>query len=161
MSDKVQPYEFECKGGKILVFSDLHWGDLSFKQNHGELERFYTRFEKEVPNLSHVVLNGDIIGGLLVDNFDHFQGCIARLKAWTGLAPNTQFHYLLGNHDMTESLVRQLEEAFSGTNLNIVHVSARSGNLVFTHGDSNKGYEPTKNYAHNKRTLGTVNKPQV
>lgn len=147
-------YDFSCKNGAILAFSDPHWGDRNYRYCGLRNSQFDEMMERYLPEFQHVVMNGDIIGTLLCDDFTHFKTHLDRIEQWTRRAPNTQFHYMLGNHDMTEGIVAALQERFpKGSNLHVADVWARCGDILFTHGDYGEANERQKDYASNTRLL--------
>lgn len=158
----MNPYGFSCENGTILVLSDLHFGDKSYQRCPSREANLERMLERRLPHMQHVVLNGDIIGTILADDHNHFESCLAQIANWMRQAPNAQFHYILGNHDMTAELVHAIKERFpEGSNLKVVDVWARCGDVFFTHGDYGDRNEARKDVPANQRQLLTAEETRI
>lgn len=124
------------RANRVAVISDTHlYGTGQDKRTRDQIIK---DIKKASRRAGTVVLNGDIFEALYpaINVQDTTDNAIQLLEELSKDFPETNFEYVLGNHDCVKSFVEQVEEfASSRENVHVHREHLRIGNTLFLHGD--------------------------
>lgn len=126
------------KAGTVTVgsVSDNHF--WSVKGSLAHERRMTDQLDRQVGRFDHFVFNGDLADyeASRYSVPDTTRRAVAYVARFAKKFPNTEIHYVLGNHDGTQGLYAALRKAAKKLpNLHVHPVGVRIGEALFMHGD--------------------------
>lgn len=114
----------------ILTVSDWH-----IDAYHSNLGMYLNMYKEKAKQHDIVVLNGDIFEGIFKPKKD-LKRSFKKLRKIIDECPDTDFHFVFGNHDEYESIEKRMKKLSKNrTNIDYHYDYCIINSCLFTHGD--------------------------